>query len=277
LAVRLGTMLKVMTDDARHWQIAALSTLVAYSFIYLDFGAKPLLTAIALTSVLLTQFACARLWRRPFEWRSVLITGLSLSLLLRTGDPWVMAAAAAVAILSKYLFRLNGKHLFNPATVGIVFALLVTHRAWVSPGQWGASIWLAALIFLLGGAVLTRAPRLDTAAAFIVTHLSLLLARAVWLGDPLAIPLHQMMTGSLLIFAFFMITDPRTTPDSRLGRILFAVVVAATAHWLAFFAQVRPALYFSLLLAAPLVPLIDLALHRRPFRWTDLVPVLETS
>ena len=55
-----------------------------------------------------------------------------------------------------------------------------------------------------------------------------------------------MMTGSLLIFAFFH--DHRSTNDnldSRLGRILFAVVVAATAHWLAFFAQVRPALYFS--------------------------------
>ena len=41
----------------------------------------------------------------------------------------------------------------------------------------------------------------------------LLLARAFWLGDPLAIPLHQMQSGSLLIFAFFMISDPRTTPD----------------------------------------------------------------
>jgi enediyne biosynthesis protein E5 len=269
--------LRSIAVDPRHWQIAALGTLVVYSFLYLDFGAKPLLTAIALVSVLLAQFAFSILWHRSFEWRSVLITGLSLSLLLRTGEPAVMAIAAVTAVASKFLFRLNGKHLFNPAAFGIAFTLLVTHGGWISPGQWGASAWLAALIFLLGGAVLTRAPRLDTAIAFLTTHLALLLARAAWLGDPLAIPLHQVMTGSLLIFTFFMITDPRTTPDSRLGRIVFAIVVAAAAHWFAFFAQVRPALYFSLLLAAPLVPLIDLVLRRRPFRWTDPVPVLETS
>jgi Na+-transporting NADH:ubiquinone oxidoreductase subunit NqrB len=275
--MRDAALLRSIASDPRHWQIAALGTLVVYSFLYLDFGAKPFFTTIALASVLLTQFAWSKFRRLPFEWRSVLITGLSLSLLLRTGEPAVMAIAAVTAISSKFLIRLNDKHLFNPAAFGIAFALLVTHHAWVSPGQWGASAWLAALIFLLGGAVLTRAPRLDTVTAFLATHFGLLLARAAWLGDPLTIPLHQVMTGSLLIFTFFMITDPRTTPDSRLGRIIFAVTVAAGGHWFAFFAQVRPALYFSLLLAAPLVPLIDLILPRRPFRWTNPVPVLETS
>ena len=254
--------------DARHWQIAALGTLVLYSFIYLDFGAKPLLTLVALASVMLTQFACARAWRRPFEWRSGLITGLSLSLLLRTGDIWIMALAAMLAIGSKFVIQHRGKHLFNPAAFGIVFVLLATHGAWVSPGQWGASIWVAALVFLLGGAVLTHAPRLDTAAAFLTAHFALLLARAAWLGDPLAIPLHQVMTGSLLVFAFFMITDPRTTPDSRLGRIVFAVIVAGVSHWLAFFAQVRPALYFSLLAVSLLVPVLDRLLPRDQFAWT---------
>ena len=253
--------------DARHWQIAALGTLVLYSFIYLDFGAKPLFTAVALATVLATQWACSRLWRRPFEWRSGLITGLSLSLLLRTGDPLIVMLAAVLAIASKFVIQLHGKHLFNPAAFGIVFVLLATHGAWVSPGQWGASIWMAALIFLLGGAVLTHAPRLDTALAFLAAHFALLLARATWLGDPLAIPLHQMMTGSLLIFAFFMVTDPRTTPDSRLGRILFAILIAALCHWLAFYRQVRPALYFGLMAMSLLVPVIDRFLHERRFEW----------
>jgi Na+-translocating ferredoxin:NAD+ oxidoreductase RnfD subunit len=262
-----------LLEDARHWQIAALSTLVIYSFIYLDFGAKPLLTLVALGSVLLTQWACAKLWRRPFEWRSGLITGLSLSLLLRTGDIRIMALAAVLAIASKFVIQHRGKHLFNPATFGIVSVLLTTHGAWVSPGQWGASIWVAGLVFLLGGAVLTHAPRLDTAAAFLAAHFALLLARANWLGDPLTIPLHQMMTGSLLIFAFFMVTDPRTTPNSRLGRILFAVIVAGLSHWLAFFGQIRPALYFSLLGVSLLVPVLDHILPQRRFEWA-LSPAL---
>ncbi len=275
--MQLANSLKVMTKDARHWQIAALGTLILYSFLYLDFGATPIATAVALSTTLAAQLICARLWRQPFEWRSAMITGLSLSLLLRTGDLWVLAVAALAAILSKFLIRLDGKHVFNPAAFGIAVALFGTGHAWVSPGQWGASAWMVALIFLLGGAVLTRAPRLDTAIAFLAAHLALLLARAAWLGDPLAIPLHQIMTGSLLIFAFFMITDPRTTPDSRFGRLFFAVTVATLAHWFAFYAQFRPALYVSLLLISPLVPLIDRMLPRQRFNWIIGLPAVGKS
>lgn len=263
----IGSLSRGLLDDPRHWQIAALSALALYSFLFLDFGAEPLAALISVATVLSVQWACSRVWRKSFEWRSVLITGLSLSLLLRTNDLTVMAVAAAAAILSKFVIRLNGKHLFNPAAFGIAVALLATKDAWVSPGQWGASIWIGALVCLLAGAVLNRTPRLDTALAFLGTHLALLIARAAWLGDPITIPLHQMMTGSLLIFAFFMITDPKTTPDSRAGRIVFAVTVAASTHWLAFFAQVRPALYFSLLGIAFLVPVIDRVLPRPRFRW----------
>jgi Na+-transporting NADH:ubiquinone oxidoreductase subunit NqrB len=263
--------------EPRHWQIAALSVLSLYSFVWLDFGASPPQSAIAIGSALLTQFACARLARRAVEWRSAVITGLSLGLLLRTGDDGVLAIAGAMAILSKFLIRFDGKHLFNPAAFGIAVALMSTHAAWVSPGQWGQSVWLAALLILMGGAVLTKAPRLDTALAFLGAHCVLLLARAAWLGDPLAIPLHQMTTGSLLVFTFFMITDPRTTPASRMGRLVFAVAIAAVAHWLAFFGQIRPALYFSLLLAAPLVPIFD-RLSRRPrFGWTPSPLVSEKT
>jgi Na+-transporting NADH:ubiquinone oxidoreductase subunit NqrB len=259
--------------EPRYWQIAALSALTLYCFVALDFGAAPAQSGIAIGFALATQLACAGLTRRRFDWRSAMITGLSLGLLLRTGDYSVMALAAVLSILSKFLIRVDGGHLFNPAAFGISAALLSTHAAWVSPGQWGASAWLAALVILLGGAVLTRAPRLDTALAFLAAHAFLLLARATWLGDPIAIPLHQMMTGSLLVFAFFMITDPRTTPESRAGRVMFAVGVAAMAHYLAFFGQVRPALYFSLLLAAPLTPVLNRVLPRARSGW-NAAPIL---
>ena len=99
-----------LNGDARHWQIAALGTLVFYSFVFLDFGAKPLFTAIALSSVLATQWVCSKLWRRPFEWRSGLITGLSLSLLLRTKSfplsPVLSASAKSSAGVLRECFPL---------------------------------------------------------------------------------------------------------------------------------------------------------------------------
>ena len=115
--------------------------------------------------------------------------------------------------------------------------------------------------------VLQKARRADIAIYFLLSHAAFLGARALWLGDPIAIPLHQMQSGSLLIFAFFMISDPRTSPDSRLGRFLFAFAVAALAHYLAFFVQMRPALYFALIALSPATLLIDRVLPAPRFAW----------
>jgi Na+-translocating ferredoxin:NAD+ oxidoreductase RnfD subunit len=62
----------------------------------------------------------------------------------------------------------------------------------------------------------------------------ILFRRAIWLGDPLAIPLHQLQNGAFLIFSFYMISDPKTTPNSRAGRVLFALLVAAGAGFVQF-------------------------------------------
>ena len=78
-----------------------------------------------------------------------------------------------------------------------------------------------------------------------------------------------MQSGSLLIFAFFMISDPRTTPDSRLGRLLFALAVAALAHYLAFFMQMRPALYVALIVLSPVTLLFDRLLPTQRFAWSS--------
>ncbi len=253
--------------DARLWQIAALGSLLAWNISSLSLGASLVPSLVAILAALATQaIATALGLSKQLDLRSPLITGFSLALLIRGDGLWVPALAAVLAIGSKFAFRIRGKHIWNPAAFGI-FLLLATGHAWVSPGQWGAGAFIVTLIVFAGILVLSRAARLDTALAFLGAHLGLLLLRAAWLGDPLAIPLHQVENGALLLFAFFMITDPRTTPNHRWARIAFAVAVAALAHWLAFFGQVRPALYVALVGLAPLVPLLDLILPASEFRW----------
>jgi len=201
--------------------------------------------------------------------RSPLITGLSLSLLLRADTASLFALAGVIAIASKFLLRLDGKHIFNPAGFAIVVLLFAAPGVWISPGQWGTSIWFAALLTFFAILVLQAARRSDIAIFFLGSHATLLFARAWWLGDPVAIPLHQLQSGALLIFTFFMISDPRTSPDSRLGRFLFALAVALLAHWLAFFLQMRPALYVALIVLAPSVFLLDAVLPGRRFAWAS--------
>jgi enediyne biosynthesis protein E5 len=257
-------------SDARHYQIAALATLLAFNFEWLDFGARPLNSACAIAAALVTQVVCSYWWKLPgIDLRSPLITGLSLSLLLRADDPWLHLLAGVIGIGSKFVLRIDGKHIWNPAGLAIVVLLYTaSSHVWISPGSWGSTVWFAALLAFFAILVLGAARRSDIAIFFLGSHAALLLARAFWVGDPLAIPLHQLQSGSLLIFTFFMISDPRTSPDSRLGRFIFAASVALAAHYMAFFMQMRPALYVALIALSPLTLLIDRILPAQRFAWT---------
>jgi enediyne biosynthesis protein E5 len=254
--------------DPRLPQIAALAFLLAYGLLRLDLEVRPARAAIVLATALATQYACSRYWRLPaFDARSALISGLSLCLLLRTSGAALAALGAVLAIGSKFVIRVRDKHVFNPTNFALV-ALLLTGQAWVSPGQWGNAALFAFLLACLGAVVATRAARADVTLAFLVTYGGLVIARSLWLGEPLAIPVHRLENGALLIFAFFMISDPRTTPDHRAGRILFAALVALGGAFVQFRLFRTNGLLWSLAAFAPLVPLVDRVLpapaSRRP-------------
>ncbi|HTO89183.1 MAG TPA: RnfABCDGE type electron transport complex subunit D [Thermoanaerobaculia bacterium] len=221
--------------DPRWYQIGALSGLLLYGLTSLDFDVTLARVALLLAAAISTQFVCTRIWRLPsFDPKSALISGLSLCLLLRTNSASLAVLAAAAAVSSKFLLRVGGKHLFNPTNFGIVAVLLATGRVWVSPAQWGNAAFLGFLLAGIGGFVVHRSTRSDVTLAFLGLYLALVFARSAWLGEPLAIPLHRLQSGALLIFAFFMISDPKTTPNSRAGRILFGLLVAAGAAFIQF-------------------------------------------
>ena len=253
--------------DPRLYQIAALTGLLAYGLLRLDLEVRPGRAAIILISVLATQYTCTRAWRLPaFDARSALISGLSLCLLLRTNWAALAAMGAVLAVASKFVIRVRGKHVFNPTNFAIV-ALLLTGQAWVSPGQWGSAAFFGFLLACLGGIVVNRAARSDVTIAFLAAYAGLVFARSLWLGEPMTIPIHRLQNGALLIFAFFMISDPRTTPDRRAGRVIFALLVALGAAFVQFRLFRTNGLLWSLAVFAPAVPLIDWLLPAAPHRW----------
>ncbi len=254
--------------DPRPYQIAVLSALLVYGLACLDFEVAPARAAAILATALATQLVCSLLWRVPrFDPRSALISGLSLSLLLRTSDLALALAAAVLAIASKFLIRRRGKHVFNPTCFALVVMMAATDGVWVSAGQWGSAALFGFSVAGLGLLVLTRSVRSDVTWAFLGSYTALVCGRALWLGDPLAIPLHGLESGALLIFAFFMISDPKTIPDSRSGRIVFAALVAAGAVFVRFGLFHPNALLWSLAAAAPLVPVLDRLLPGARYAW----------
>jgi Na+-transporting NADH:ubiquinone oxidoreductase subunit NqrB len=254
--------------DPRVYQIAVLLTLLLYGAVGLDFEIR-LDIALAITfSALVTQFLFSKLWKLPrFELRSAAISTLSLCLLLRTTSITTALLAGFLTIGSKFALRHRGKHFFNPTAFGIAAVLLLTDDAWVSAGQWGVAPLLALAVACLGSLVVRRARRSDVTWAFLGSYLALLAARASWLGDPIAIPLHVVESGAFLIFAFFMISDPRTTPDSRSGRVVFACLVAAGALFIRFGLYHTNGLIWSLVACASLVPALNRLLPGRRYEW----------
>jgi hypothetical protein len=258
--------------EPRYYQIGTLALLLLYGSWKLQFDVGAWQIALTLATVLLTQFLCGRAWGLPaFDPKSALISGLSLCLLLRTNSLLLVVVAGVVTIASKFSLRWNGKHLFNPTNFGLVLMMLCSGGgAWVSPGQWGNTVFVGFLVACLGGWVIQRAARTDVTLAFLALYLALVFGRSLWLGEPMAIPLHRLQNGALLLFAFFMISDPKTTPDSRAGRIVFALLVALGAGFVHFKLFRTNGLLWSLAVCSLTVPLIDWLLPGRKYEWRAL-------
>lgn len=253
--------------DPRWYQITVLGTLLLYGLFVLRFDVTVSRAALAIVTVLVVQLLCSRSVGIGFEPKSALISGLSLCLLLRASEGWIIVLAGVIAIASKFLIRFNGKHIFNPTNIGIAAVVFCTDGAWVSPGQWGSEVIFAAFLLCAGGTVIFSAARSDITVAFILSYGGLLVLRAARLGDPISIPLHQLANGAFVIFAFFMISDPRSTPSRPLGRVLFASAVALAAYYIRFTYYTPNALIYALAICSPLTILVDRALPGGAYRW----------
>jgi Na+-transporting NADH:ubiquinone oxidoreductase subunit NqrB len=266
-----------LPKDARIFQILFLALLLTTGVLLRDFSLHPLQMALAFAAGLATQaFWLKRLGLEQRGFLSAIVTCCGLSLLLRSDTLWAHPLAATLAISSKFVLRIHGKHLYNPANLGVIAAITLIPGTWVSPGQWGNDLALAVWLLMLGTIVTTRARRLDISWVFLGAFLGLVALRVMLLGQSWAIWWHQLGNGALLLFTFFMISDPMTIPNRRGPRIAYALIVAAAAigwQYLLF----RPnALIWALFLATPLVPLLDRLFPGEGFSWRGPQPVGST-
>jgi Na+-translocating ferredoxin:NAD+ oxidoreductase RnfD subunit len=192
---------------------------------------------------------------RMFVWpASAMLTGSGVALILRvvgtppdqpwyTGDWWVFAGVAAFALLTKYVIKYRGSHVFNPSNIGLVVAFIVLGVSRVEPLDfwWGPlTAWLAIAyaVILVGGTLITRRLKLLALAGTfwvaLAAGLGVLAASghcmtANWAFAPVCgVDYWRVIVTSpeVMIFLFFMITDPKTTPAGRVGRVLFGLLVA---------------------------------------------------
>jgi Na+-transporting NADH:ubiquinone oxidoreductase subunit NqrB len=283
LEQKLGDRMTMLFKDARDYQILFLSSFLFLGILTRDWTLQLNLICVLFVSCLLTQAFFSVLanlsnsqaisWEYFINllsipsWRSAIITSLGLCLLLRGNHATTMAVAGCLAIASKFLFRTQGKHFFNPANFGIISALILTHDAWVSPGQWGADWWYLLLFIGAGGIVVKRVGRWDTSATFLGAYLGLEILRNLWVGWSWDVLQHQLMNGSLLLFAFFMITDPRSIPNATASRIIWSVSLAILTFILQHTFYITTAVFWSLFILSPLTIFLDRFYSFPRFSW----------
>lgn len=261
----------VILRDPRHYQIVTLGCLLAFGWLSGAFEiASGQVLAIVAAACAVQAIGAFLIATKP-DYRSALITALSLTLLLRADAVWPLALAAAVAVASKFTLRLGDKHIFNPANFAIAAMLLATDAVWTTPGQWGTAIWFAALLAGAGLFVTFRAARFDVPLIFLGVFALALFARALWLGDPLSIPLLRLQNGALILFAFFMISDPKTTPDGAIARAIFAAGAALLTYILIWHFFVADGLFYSLTIMCVVRPALEWADPAPHYRWGDRV------
>jgi Na+-translocating ferredoxin:NAD+ oxidoreductase RnfD subunit len=268
----------VSAPDPRWFQVIFQSIFLLYGILFLGWTADWLHYTISMGGCLLVQYIIDSVYKKRIltlaefdKWGfSVLISAMSLCLLLKTNHWYISLLAATLSVGSKYLFRVNGKHIFNPSAFGIVAVLVLTDKAWLSPGQWGSNAVIFFLVVTLGTIVITRVQRLDISVAFLLTFVALLYARQVlYLQWPPDFFIHSVSTGSLLLFTFFMISDPKTAPQHPVARITWAVLIAVVAFYLSVFKWKYNTLLYVLVGAAPLVPVLNYFFKGRIFEWNN--------
>ncbi|HLO36779.1 MAG TPA: hypothetical protein VK194_11880, partial [Candidatus Deferrimicrobium sp.] len=192
---------------------------------------------------------------RSFVWpASAMLTGSGVALILRVvgtppDDPWntsawyVFAGVAGFSLLTKYVIRYRGSHVFNPSNIGLVVAFVLLGTSRVEPlDYWWAplNVWMIAAYVVItgGGLLITRRLRLlGLAASFwlaLAASIGVLAGSghcmtANWAFAPVCgVDFWRVIVTSpeVMIFLFFMITDPKTVPAGRVGRVVFGILVA---------------------------------------------------
>ncbi|MBG9794379.1 membrane protein [Paenibacillus dendritiformis] len=214
--------------DPRYFVLTFLSLFAILGQIYLGFFQRWEAVFISISCTTLTEFVLSR-WKKG-NWSfplSGVITGIGVSLLLSSNVLWIYALTAIISIALKYILRFQGANIFNPNNAAMVLVLVLLPQYAVStPKQWTNGIEIMLMIMILGILVCYLANRLDTVLTFFGSFTLFAVIRHFMFGVPLFAALGPLMGAGFQLFAFFMMTDPKSTPTTRKARILFAFLVA---------------------------------------------------
>ena len=216
-------------------------------------------TVLAIVAALITELILGRIFfGKWLNLASAYITGISVGILVRSPAYWPYALCSVISIMSKYVLRVKGRHIWNPSNFGIAALLfLAAETMAVLSIQWGNNYWSLLVIWVLGSIIIWLARRFHISATYVVSFFVFAFLRSWITGDPWQAEVAPITGPMYQLFIFFMITDPKTTVRSRTGQCVVAFCVALAEFFLRL-DQVVYAPIFALFFVGPAANLIEI-------------------
>ena len=220
--------------------------------------------AIAIGSSILTELALSRLFLG--KWKNIssaYITGISVSILIRSTFLWPFAVAAVLSIMTKYVLRFKGRHIWNPSNFGISWLLYFAPLSVAGLSiQWGNNILPMLFIWTLGLFIVLRAKRLHITLTYVASFIGFSFLRSIILGVPFLTEVAPLTGPMYQLFVFFMITDPATTVKNIKGQITVAFLIAMVEFVLRLNEFIY-APFYALFLVGPIAMVIHLQMKEK--------------
>jgi len=223
-------------------------------------------TGLAIIAAIAAELVLGRIFfGKWLNLASAYISGISVGILVRSPALWPFALASVLSIMSKYVLRVKGRHLWNPSNFGICALLFLAPETVAALSvQWGNFKWPLIVIWTLGSLIIWRAKRIHISATYVASFFAFAFLRSYITGDswwaevaPITGPMYQL-------FVFFMVTDPKTTVKSKKWQCIVVFFVAFVEMLLRLNHVVHAPLY-ALFLVGPTAMLIEIWLEsRRP-------------
>lgn len=214
---------------------------------------------IAIVASVVTDLVLGRLFFG--KWKNLAssyISGISVSILIRSMFIWPYIITAMISITSKYVLRYKGKHIWNPSNFGISWMLFTAPYSVAGLSiQWGNNIWPMMVIWVLGTVIVYRAKKFHVTFTYVISFVFFAFIRSYLTGDAFLAEVAPLTGPMYQLFIFFMITDPPTGVKSKKGQILVAFLIALVEFVLRM-NQLIYAPFYALFLVGPIAKFIDL-------------------
>jgi enediyne biosynthesis protein E5 len=221
-------------------------------------------TGLAIVASLLTELIVGRIFTGKLpNLASAYISGISVGILVRSPAFWPYAVCAIVAIMSKYVLRVKGRHIWNPSNFSIsVLLFLAPETVAVLSIQWGNYLLPMLVIWMLGSFIIARLHRFHITGTYVACFILFAVLRSFITGSPWQSEIAPLTGPMYQLFIFFMITDPKTTVRSKMWQSIVVGIVALVEMILRL-ADVVYAPFYALFLVGPLAMLVEIWLDSR--------------